>query len=181
MSPEWQPELLLGSLTNERQWPCPCEVLVWQLKTWKAFTTVAIYKWPPQRSRQLERVSQQLVYHHHQCLSYCECCKQATGTCRDGFCNLERQWQQDGWVGWAVLAVSECALCSLISFCQSLWHNSLQHSDSIVINPAQHTGLQDKWRQGLSVYCYLAPIWPAPLCSLPDCPGHIPSAGLKNS
>lgn len=68
---------------------------------WKTFTTVAIYKWPPHRSSQLERVSQQLAYHHHQYLSYYECRKQATETCRDGFCKLERQLQQDGWVGWA--------------------------------------------------------------------------------
>lgn len=92
-----------GASEEADQWmsvTCQCEALVWQLKMCKPFTIVVIYKWPPHRSSQLEKVSQQLACHHHQHLNYYECCKQATGTCRDDFRKLERQPQQDGWVGW---------------------------------------------------------------------------------
>lgn len=186
MSPKWQPELLLGSLTNECQWPCPCEV-IWQLKTWKTFTTAAVYKWPPHRSSQLERVSQELAHHHHQHLSYCECCKQSTGTCRDGFCKLEGWQQQDGWVGWAGPSYVWEGTLLLRQLPSANPYGTILYSSLTALPLSQPSTLDFKMNEDKG--CLSIVVWPPcgqHLCTLfswfptTDWPGPIPSAVLHH-
>lgn len=116
-------------------------------------------QWPPHRPSELENISQQLAYHHHQYLSYYECCKQATGTCRDDFHKLERQPQQDGWVG---RTGPRYTLVCTLSLRQIPMAEPLP---ALPLTQPQHTELQDEQRQLASCLLLIRPCSGMHLCT----------------